>query len=358
MRYRFRRVPDDRYQRESTTVLDAVRAGDEATFVALAERYRQALHVHCYRMLGSFDEAEDLVQETLLRAWRARGSFAGRATFRTWLYRIATNACLNALERGPRRIMPPDVSAPVLATFDVADARAQPSWAPELPWLQPYPDHRLEPVAPDQQDPETLVVSRETIELTFLVALQHLPARQRAVLLLRDALDWSAKEVAELLDVSVASINSAHQRARATMRAQRPTYTANAPVRPSSEQERVVLGQFVDAWERADAAALTRLLHDDVRWAMPPAPLWFLGRATMARVFALYPLSQQGDLRSVATGANRQPAAAMYIRPPGAPVYHFAGINVLRVANGQVVEVTTFGPALCRGFDLPATQAP
>src|SRR5437764_3050431 len=149
-------------------VLRAVRSGDAAAFAALAERYRRQLHVHCYRMLGSFDDAEDLVQETLLRAWRGRAGFEGRAQFRTWLYRIATNACLNALERAPRRVLPQDVAPAVTASTDPSEARAQPTWAPEIPWLQPYPDSRLEPAAPSEEEPEARLIARETIELAFL----------------------------------------------------------------------------------------------------------------------------------------------------------------------------------------------
>src|SRR3954467_9060825 len=162
---------------EEAEVVAAIRAGDAAAFAALAERYRRQLHVHCYRMLGSFDDAEDLVQETLLRAWRGRAGFEGRSLFRTWLYRIATNACLNALERAPRRVLPQDVAPPVTATTDASEARAQPAWAPEIAWLQPYPDRVLEPTAPSEEEPEAKLIARETIELAFLAALQHLPPR-------------------------------------------------------------------------------------------------------------------------------------------------------------------------------------
>src|SRR5207245_7152813 len=193
-------------------VVEAVRAGDESAFTLLAERYRRQLQVHCYRMLGSFDDAEDLVQETLLRAWRGRASFEGRSLLRTWLYRIATNACLNALERAPRRVLPQDVVQPVSATTDTSEARAEPPYAPEVPWLQPYPDSRLEPPAASETEPEASVLSRETIELAFLAALQHLPPRQRATLILRDVLDWSAREPASLLEPSDPAVNSGPQR--------------------------------------------------------------------------------------------------------------------------------------------------
>jgi RNA polymerase sigma-70 factor (ECF subfamily) len=162
---------------EVVAVLAAVRTGDASAFTALAERYRRQLRVHCYRMLGSVDDAEDLVQETFLRAWRGREGFEGRSLFHTWLYRIATNACLNALERTPRRVMPQDVAPPVTASTDASEARAEPPWAPETPWLQACPDHLLEPAAPSETEPDSIVVSREAIELAFLAALQHLPGR-------------------------------------------------------------------------------------------------------------------------------------------------------------------------------------
>src|SRR5262245_56378459 len=175
---------------DEVAILSDVRGGNEVAVAALAERYRRQLRVHCYRMLGSFDEAEDLVQETLLHAWRGRAGFEGRSLFRTWLYRIATNACLKALQRAPRRVLPQDVAPPVTATTDPAAARKEPPWAPEIPWLQPYPDPLLEPAAARETEPEAAAISRETIELVYLAALQHLPPRQRAILLLRDALDW------------------------------------------------------------------------------------------------------------------------------------------------------------------------
>jgi RNA polymerase sigma-70 factor (ECF subfamily) len=340
---------------EEATATAAMRAGDETAFGELAERYRRQLRVHIYRMLGSFDEAEDLVQETLLRAWRARSRFEGRSLFRTWLYRIATNLCLNTLERAPRRIMPSDVTPPV--AFDGSmEPRSEPPWAPELPWLQPIPDHLLEPLAPPQDQPDTVVVSRETIELAYLAAIQHLPPRQRAVLILRDALDWSAAETAELLETSVVSVNSALQRARSTMRGLRSTTSDDRPpeiTRPSDEESSVVQ-RFMEAWDTADTSLLIKLLRDDARLAMPPAPLWFDGRAAIARLFERFPISFQGEFRSVRTGANRQPAVAAYLRKHGESTYRLSALQVLRIEGGSIVEITTFSPALVQGFDLPA----
>jgi RNA polymerase sigma-70 factor, ECF subfamily len=344
-------------QTEGAEVLAAVQKGDASAFAALAERYRRQLRVHCYRMLGSADDAEDLVQETFLRAWRGRENFEGRSLFRTWLYRIATNACLNALERAPNRVMPPDVADPVTAATDASNARAEPPWAPEIPWLQPYPDDLLKPTAPSETAPDAIVVTRETIELAFLAALQHLPPRQRAILILRDVLGWSAKETAALLDTSVQSINGALLRARSTMRTRRsagrrrdaPSATALTAV------ERGLLQSFMEAWERKDAQALTALLRDDARWSMPPAPLWFDGRAAIGRLFELFPIERLGDVRMVATMANRQPAAAAYLRRHGESIYRLTGLTVLRVEGGEIAEVATFSPALVSAFHLAPT---
>jgi len=338
-------------------LVEALRAGDEPTFTALVEGYRRQLQVHCYRMVGSFDESEDLVQETLLRAWRGRVSFEGRSLLRTWLYRIATNVCLNALERSPRRVMPQDVAPPVTATTDASEARSQPAWAPEIAWLQPYPDALLEPIAPTEAQPEAMAVSRETIELVFLAALQHLPPKQRAILILRDVLDWSARETATLLETSVASVNSAHQRARATMRGSLADDRVGTPPAVSpTEQELAALQTFMEAWEQADTGKMTALLREDARWAMPPAPLWFDGRAAIVRLYDLFPIDWQGrSYRMVATAANRQPAAAAYLRAAGESTYQLTALHVLRIDGSEIAEVTTFGPELCRAFGLAPT---
>ena len=348
--------PETTSQRaEEAEVLTAVRGGDAPAFAALAERYRRQLQVHCYRMLGSFDDAEDLVQETLLRAWRGRAEFEGRSMFRTWLYRIATNACLNALERLPRRVMPQDVAPPVTAATDMSEARSEPPWAPELPWLQPCPDHVLEPAAPPESQPDSAIVSRETIGLTYLAALQHLPPRQRAALILGDALGWSATEIAGLLDTTVASVNSALQRARDTMRARLTAGTRDPtpPTTAPTDEERALLQRFMAAWEQPDTNALVALLREDVRWAMPPAPLWFHGRAAVARLFQAFPPGRLGAFRMMATAANRQPAAAAYIRAPGAAAFRLVSLTVLEIEGGAIAAMTTFNPALLRPFQLP-----
>jgi RNA polymerase sigma-70 factor (ECF subfamily) len=309
-------------------------------------------------MLGSFDDAEDLVQETLLRAWRARAGFEGRARFGTWLYRIATNACLNALERAPRRVLPQDVAPPITASTDSAQARSEPPRTLEVPWLQPYPDARLELTAPAETQPEAAVVARESIELAFLAALQHLSPRQRAVLILRDVLDWSAAETAALVEASVAAVNSAHQRARATMRSRLGPDVAHQSVSVTSrllDREQVTLRAFMRAWEDADTDAMTALLRDDVRWAMPPAPLWFDGLGAVRRLYALFPIDWHGRaFKMLVSGANGQPAAAAYLSTDGVAPFELTALHVLDIDQfGRIAEVTTFGPELCRHFDLP-----
>ncbi|HEV2415149.1 MAG TPA: sigma-70 family RNA polymerase sigma factor [Candidatus Dormibacteraeota bacterium] len=334
---------------EDDSVLTAVRSGDESSFGAITERYRRQLHVHCYRMTGSVDDAEDLVQETMLRAWRSRANFEGRSSFRNWLYRIATNACLNALERSPRRVTAPDV-APA-----TKDPRSTPKWATELPWLQPYPDALLEPAAPHEAEPEAVVAARETIQLVYLAAIQHLPPRQRAVLILRDALDWSAKETADLLDMTLPSVNSALHRARTTMRDALPHEDETDPrvTRPTNE-EQALLQRFMDAFERADAASLTSILREDARLTMPPALMWFDGRDSVMGLYRqLLGPDSFGDFKLVATAANRQPAAVSYLRARGKREYRLTGLNVLRIVEGAIAEVTAFRPDLCTVFNLP-----
>jgi len=320
---------------EDAAVVTAVRAGDEAAFGRLTERHRRELHVHCYRMLGSFDEAEDLVQETFLRAWRGRAGFDAGPGLRPWLYRIATNACLDALRRRSRRVTTVDSFA-------------------ELPWLQPYPDQLLDEVAPSEEEPDAVLVSRETIELAFLALIQLLPARQRAVVILRDVLGWSAKETADLLETSVASANSALQRARATLEERAPRRDTAPATAELTAEERALLAGFIDAHERADAAAAVALAREDIRVTMPPHPMVYDG------VEAIRPLLEQGltepgEWRLVATRANRMPAAASYLRGHGESEFRAFKIDVLRIEDGRIAEITTFGNALFPAFGLPPT---
>jgi RNA polymerase sigma-70 factor, ECF subfamily len=328
---------------------------DETTFASLVEPHRRELHVHCYRMMGSFEEAEDLVQETLLRAWRSREQFEGGALLRAWLYRIATNACLRALRRSPRRVTVPDIEAPVTVDSDWTDPPATPPPAPEgVTWLGPYPDSLLEPAAPPEDQPEEHAVARETIELTYMAAIQHLPPRQRAAVILCHTLGWSAKEAAAALDTSVPAVNSALQRARATLQARLPGPRHDWTwERTPTDEETQLLRRFMAAWERADARALVEMMREDVRWAMPPAPLWFDGRAAVAKLFEAFPIGWNGELRVVEAAANRQPAMATYIRPPGKSVFELAALTVLRVEEGRIVELTNFAPELLGRFGLP-----
>lgn len=333
------------------TVLAAARAGDEAAFGTLFERYRSELRVHCYRMLGSFDEAEDLVQETFLRAWKYLDGFAGRATFRAWLYRIATNACLDALASRPRRALPDQLAGP-------SDPRLGQPPRTDIAWLQPYPDQLWEPVAPREAEPDATVVARETIELAFLAAIQYLPPRQRAVLILRDVLGWPAKRTAEVLDGSVAAVNSALQRARATLREQLPArHTEWVPAAPT-ERERAVLRRYMAAVERADLGAVAELLAEDVRTTMPPYPMWFQGRDAVCQALATSwdPDSPHyvGRFRMVPTRANQRPAVATYLRGPGDTEFLATAIGVVDIAGEHIVAITAFhDPGLFPAFGLP-----
>jgi RNA polymerase sigma-70 factor (ECF subfamily) len=323
---------------------------DESAFAVLVERHRGELQVHCYRMLGSFEDSEDLVQETFLRAWRKRESFGsdGRSAFRAWLYRIATNACLDVLRNRPRRVLPQQVVA-------AADPAAPPSPPADLPWLQPYPDRLLQPIAPAEDEPGAVVVARETIELAFIAAIQHLPPRQRAALILLDLLGWSANDTASLLEASVVSVNSALQRARATLRDRLPERrTEWARSSEASEEERELLRRYVDAHERADVDALAELLREDARLTMPPHPTWYAGRTAI--LTAMRPAFDPafGHLRGVVAGANGQPAAAYYLRRPGESEYRQLALDVLRIEGGRVAEITSFVfPGLFPAFGLP-----
>jgi RNA polymerase sigma-70 factor (TIGR02960 family) len=309
---------------------------DESDFAALAERHRRELHVHCYRMLASFDEAEDAVQETYLRAWKGRESFAGGTLLRAWLYRIATNVCLDLIRRRSRR----------LASFDGLN---------EVAWLQPYPDRLLDEVAPSADEPDAVVVERETIELAFLAALQVLPARQRVALIARDVLGWPAIETASLLETSVPAANSALQRARATMQAHLPTRRADWSAGAPTDEERTLLAGFIDAHERGDARAAMAIAARDLRITMPPNPVRFDG------VEAIGPLMERafgpdgGEWRLLPTRANRMPTAASYLRRPADSTFRAFKFDVLRIVDGKIAEITTFGPSLFPAFGLSPT---
>ena len=323
--------------REKASIAAAVRAGDEAAFSNLAAAYRRELQVHCYRMIGSLADAEDVVQDALLRAWRHRDSYQGLSTFRAWLYRIATNACLDAIERR-QRAAPTDVRTPA-----------------DLPWLQPIPDAWLDAATPG---PDAAVIARETIELAFLVAIQILPPRQRAVLIARDVLGWSAQETAELLDGTVASVNSALQRARAVLAERVPPRRDEwAPGADPTTEERALMQRYVEATERGDVAGLAALLGDDVQFTMPPDPMVAVGRDDVIAtcVSGGFGSPGFGQMRCVVTRANRQPAVAAYLRKPGDDTFRGLALDVLRFEGGLVVDCTTFPltPDVAAIFGLP-----
>ena len=304
-------------------------------FETLAERHRRELHVHCYRMLGSFEEAEDAVQETLLRAWRGRSQLDGDAGFRAWLYRIATNCCLDALRRRRRR---PQMIG---------------SYA-EIPWLQPYPDRLLDEIpAQPGGEPDAVAVARETIELAFIAVVQGLPPRQRAALLLCDVLGWSARETAELMEASLAATNSALQRARATLAERRPAPPATDP-RPPTPRERELVRVLIDVHEGADPERAAALLSEDIRVTMPPHPWLYEGREAVLDLFEFGTgYNGPGEWRLVPTAANRQPATASYLRAWDDTEFRAFKLDVFDLREGLIAEITTFGSALFEAFGLP-----
>jgi RNA polymerase sigma-70 factor (ECF subfamily) len=330
-------------------VLAAAQAGDGAAFAALTGPHRRALLVHCYRMLGSLDDADDAVQETLLRAWRRLSGFEGRSTLQAWLYRIATNVCLDALDQRARRVLPAAVVVP-------ADPAVPP--APEddqVAWLQPYPDILLDAADPDPlTDPATAVERREHIELAFIAAIQYLPPRYRAVLLLRDVLGFSSAEAATMIGASVVSVNNTLLRARRRLTARLP---AESPDITSVEVRDELVGKYTRAWHAADVAALVALLREDANMSMPPTPSWYHGRDHIgAYLTQLFARAWGRGLRLVPTAANGQPALAVYA-PAGdgtASLQPFA-IKLLTVHNGLISEVTGFVQAGLFGrFALPS----
>jgi RNA polymerase sigma-70 factor (TIGR02960 family) len=307
---------------------------DRAAFTASVERHRRELHVHCYRMLGSFEESEDLVQETFLRAWRRRETLQTRSSLRAWLYKIATNACLDALDKRPRTV----------------------TESGEVLWLQPYPDALLDELAADEPDPEAAVVAKETIELAYLVAIQRLVPLQRAVLILRDVLGCSAKETAAILETSVPAVNSALQRAHAAMKehlpARRSEWAADVD---ATAAERALLERYVEHSENPDPAGLKELLSEDVRFSMPPQPGVWEGRDTVVDswVSGGFGTGTFGSMRCVLTRANRQPAVACYVRRPGDDRYSPMAIDVLRIADGAVADIVTFDGSVFGWCGLP-----
>jgi RNA polymerase sigma-70 factor (TIGR02960 family) len=329
-----------------TDLISRARAGDADAFGELTEPYRRELLVHCYRMLGSFQDAEDALQETLLAAWQGLGGFEGRASMRTWLYRIATNRCLNALRSASRR---------PAKEWDIPEVEPpEPSRLGEVVWLQPFPDALLHEGAIDVPlGPEARYEQSEAISLAFVTALQLLPARQRAVLILREVLGYHANEVAEMLDSSVESVNSALKRARASLqRRLPPSGEREAPPAPDSPAEQELAAKFVRAYESGDLDALVALLTADVRVSMPPIPLEYQGRDVVARFCAsIFGSGRRFDL--VPTRANGQPAFGTYLRAPTRGIRHGTGLFVLTLSGDRICAITRFENSVLPWFGLP-----
>jgi RNA polymerase sigma-70 factor (TIGR02960 family) len=326
-------------------LLSGAREGDAAAFSELTEQYRRELQVHCYRLVGSVAEAEDLVQDTLLAAWRGIGGFEGRSSVRTWLYRIATNRGLNALRDRSRRPLP--VAAPPSVPLP------EPSQLCEVPWLEPYPDTAAEfdEVVPG---PEARVESREAVSLAFVAAVQTLPPRQRAILLLRDVLGYRGVEVAAMLDTTEDAVASGLKRARSALAARRPV---GHPPLPDSPAERRVVAAFVAAFEQCDVPAMVGLLTDDGWFTMPPLPEEYHGRDAVARFFTEVGFAQgTRRFRLIATRANGQPAFGRYVRDPRAGIAHAHGLTVLTLDGDRITNITAFlDTGLFPRFGLPRT---
>jgi RNA polymerase sigma-70 factor (ECF subfamily) len=317
-------------------LLEAARAGDEEAFRLLVEPYRRELHAHCYRMLGSLHDTEDAHQDALLRAWRGLPRFQARGSLRPWLYKIATNTCLDVIARRPERRLPIDHSPP-----------ADPHGGPVEPlvesvWVEPYPDERLG-VEDGFAAPEARYERRESVELAFIAALQHLPAAQRAVLILREVLGFSAQEVANVLDMTVAAVNSSLQRARKTVDERLPEQSQQATLRTLGDDGvREIVETYVDAWERGDVDAVVSMLTEDAAFAMPPLRTWFRGRDAIAVFLAGWPLSGQWRWRHVRARANGQEALAFYSWDADEEAYMRFALNVLTLRDAQISEVNAF----------------
>lgn len=330
-----------------TEDLALARAGDDDAFTRLVEPLRRELHAHCYRMLGSTHDADDALQEALLRAWRALPGFEGRSSLRTWLHTVATRTCLDAVAARGRRALPMDLTGPSGSAV-VGDAPRT-----EVAWLGPYPDATLGdgPVSPAARYEQ-----REAVELAFVAALQHLPGNQRAALLLFEVLGFAAHEIADVMGTTTASVTSALQRARRVVAERVPDAPQQATLRRLGDARvRAVVGRFTAAMEAGDADALVALLAEDVTWSMPPMPHWYRGRDAVMDFARAVPLGSCGRWRHRTTTANGQPAVVSYLSPDGGPFDAWA-INVLTLDGERVVEVTSFvGREHVERFGLPAT---
>jgi RNA polymerase sigma-70 factor (ECF subfamily) len=332
-------------------LLDAARDGDEDAFRRVVERHQADLHAHCYRMLSSLQDAEDALQETLLRAWRGLAGFRGGSSTGTWLYRIATNVCLDAIGRRPKRVLPVDYGPPTARQGDPGEPLV------ESVWVEPYPDEALG-LKDGYAGPEARYEQREAVELAFVAALQHLPARQRAVLILREVLGFSAREVAETLETTVASVNSALQRARSAVEARLPAQSQQATLRLlGDEQVREVVERYVDAWGRGDVETLRALLAEDAAFSMPPWAAWWRGRETIASLAAAAH-EFCAEASSLPTRANGQVAIAYYHKDAGTGRYEPAAIDVLTLEGALIKEITAFvTPGIFPRFGLPPKLA-
>lgn len=331
--------------RPTDQLIASARTGDERAFRLLTESYQHELRVHCYRMLGSLHDAEDVLQETWLAAWRGLDGFEGRASPRAWLYKIATNRCLNAVRDASRRPKPPE------PPFQPPE----PTRMAEPMWLEPYPDALIDGRADAVPGPEARYETRETIELAFIVALQQLPARQRAVLVLRDVLGFRTAEAAELLEISEPAVKAALQRARDTLRAQDPADHGSAPA-PDSPRERDLARRFAEAFEADDIDGVIALLTEDARLWMPPSPLEYQGRTAIAAFLRTSANWRAGRrFRLEPTRANAQPAFGLYVQADDASTTHPAGLIVLTLDEDRIRGITRFlDESVMTSFDLPA----
>jgi RNA polymerase sigma-70 factor, ECF subfamily len=317
-------------------LLAAARAGDEDAFTQLIAPHRAPLRAHCYRMLGALPDAEDALQDTLLRAWRGLAGFEGRSSLRTWLYTIATNASMRMLERRPKRILPIDYAP----AADPHGEQGRP--LTESAWLDPYPDRELA-VEADSLGPSARYEQRESIELAFTAALQHLPARQRAVLILRDVLGFSAHETARALDTTSISVDSALQRAHKTIDQRKPVRSQQATLGALGDSElRRLVNRFASAWEEHDVPRIVALLTDDARMTMPPQPTWYQGREAVGTFLGLFPLRESRRFRLLATSANAQPAFAAYMWDEQTASFEAESILVLTLRGARIEEITAF----------------
>lgn len=329
-------------------LIEAASRGDADAFGELVAPYRAQLHAHCYRMLGSTPDAEDALQETLLRAWRGLARFEARSSFRSWLYAIATNVSLRAIERRAKRVLPIDYAP----AADPHDGPAEP--LTESVWLEPYPDARLGFEA-TLLGPDARYDERESVELAFTAALQHLPARQRAVLILRDVLGFSARETAVALETTPVSVDSALQRAHKAIDERAPKISQQTTLRALGDLElRELVNRFADAWERNDVDAVVSMLAEDARLTMPPRPSWFLGRDAIAAFLGGWPLSAPNRWRLLPTSANAQPSLAAYSWDEQSAAFTPHSISVLTLTGATIEEITAFlTPEAFPLFGLP-----